>query len=164
MLLNNFSNILSAKLTYGTSMGDKVNYIKTTDGTIYENNIRTSNINLYKVAPTSDSTTTDKSGIIFVLSNDENELPVKYDDYEIEGYIDDQLTEIGTTINNSNNYIVSKIVQNNTDDDVSINTIGVMVHCYLINDYKDILFYKIKSDTPIIIKPGETKTFTITIG
>ena len=164
MLLNNFSNILSAKLTTTGTSSDKVNYIKTTDGTIYENSIRTSEIYLYKV-PTSGSTYPELSGIKLVLANDESEIPVNYYDYEIDN-IDDQLTEIATTINKSNNYIVSKIVKNNTTNNISINTIGVIVHCYINNNntFKDILIYKIKSDTPIIIEQGKTKTFTITIG
>ena len=164
MLLNNFSNILSAKLTNGsgTTMGDKLNYIKTTDETIYENSVKTTDVYLYKV-PTSGSTYPEQSGIKLVLANDENEID--YYDYKIDN-IDEQLTEISTTINKSNNYIISKIVKNNTTNDININTIGVIVHCYInnYNTFKDILIYKTKLNETIIIEPGETKTFTITIG
>ena len=161
MLLNNFSNILSAKLTYGnsTSMGDKVNYIKTTDGTIFENNISTTDLYFYKVANLNDPN--NQRGIIFALSNDENEID--YYDYKIDN-IDDQLTEIGTTINNSNNYIASKIVKNNTTNNIIINTIGIIIRCYVGSTYKNILIYKTKLNESINIAPGETKTFTITIG
>ena len=105
MLLNNFSNILSAKLTYGTSttMGDKVNYIKTTDGTIYENKISTNDVYFSQ-----QFSNNNQGGIKFVLANNENEID--YYDYKIDN-IDTYLTGISTTINNSNNYIISKIVK-----------------------------------------------------
>ena len=159
MLLNNFSNILSAKLTSTGSSSDKVNYIKTTDETIYEKHISTTDIWLYKVAELNNPN--NSRGIIFALANDENEID--YYDYKIDN-IDNQLTEIGTTINNSNNYIISKIVKNNTTNNIIINTIGLMIHCYISITYKDILIYKTKLNETIIIEPGETKTFTITIG
>lgn len=161
MLLNNFSNILSAKLTYGsgTSLGDKVNYIKTTDGTIYENNVSPDDFYFYKEANLNNPN--NKRGIIFALANDENEID--YYDYTIDN-IDDQLTEIGTTINNSNNYIISKTVKNNTTNNIIINTIGLIIHAYLNSTYKKVLIYKTKLNETIIIEPGETKTFTITIG
>ena len=163
MLLNNFSNILSAKLTYGTSttMGDKVNYIKTTDETIYEKNISTTDIWLYKVAELNNPN--NSRGIIFALANDENEID--YYDYKIDN-IDTYLTGISTTINNSNKYIISKIVRNNTTDNIIINTIGLIIHCYINSQsiFKDILIYKTKLNETIIIEPGETKTFTIKIG
>ena len=78
MLLNNFSNILSAKLTYGnsTTMGDKVNYIKTTDGTIYENKISTNDVYFSQ-----QFNNNNQGGIKFALSNDENEID--YYDYKI---------------------------------------------------------------------------------
>ena len=164
MLLNNFSNILSAKLTYGTgsTLGDKVKYIKTTDGTIYENSVKTTDVYLNKV-PTSGNTYPEQSGIKLVIANDENEID--YYDYKIDN-IDNQLTEISTIINNSNNYIISKIVKNNTTNDISINTIGVIEKCWINihNTLKDILIYKKKLNDTIKIEPGETKTFTITIG
>ena len=158
MLLNNFSNILSAKLTYGsgTNLGDKVNYIKTTDGRTYEKDVNTNNIYLNAI-----SNNNKKEGIRFILSNDKNEI--NYYDYNID-YIDDELTEIGTTINNSNNYIISKIVKNNTNDNINISSIGLIVCSYINGSYKDILIYKSKLNETIIIEPGETKTFTITIG
>lgn len=158
MLLNNFSNILSAKLTYGnnTSMGDKVNYIKTTDGTIYEKTIYTSDVYFSQ-----QFNNNDRSGIEFVLANDENEID--YYDYKIDN-IDEQLTGIATTINNSNNYIISKIVKNNTTNNIIINTIGLIIHCSIGGTYKNILIYKTKLNETINIAPGETKTFTITIG
>ena len=158
MLLNNFSNILSAKLTYGTgtTMGDKVNYIKTTDGTIYENKISTNDVYFSQ-----QFNNNNQGGIKFVLANDENEI--NYYDYKIDN-IDNYLTGISTTINNSNNYIISKIVRNNTSDDININTIGLIIHCYIGSTYKDILIYKTKLNETIIIGPGENKTFTISIG
>ena len=165
MLLNNFSNILSAKLISTGYSSDKVHYIKTTDGTIYENIVSTTSVYLNKVPNKSSTSSTEQSGIIVALTNDESEIPVNYYDYEIDN-IDNQLSEISTIINNSNNYIISKIVKNNTDDDISINTIGVIAHCYIspYSTYKDILIYKEKFDNAITIEPGETKTFTITIG
>ena len=158
MLLNNFSNILSAKLTYGssTTMGDKVNYIKTTDGTIYENIIRTNDIYFSQ-----QFNNNNQGGIKFVLANDENEI--NYYDYKIDN-IDTYLTGISTTINNSNKYIIYKTVRNNTTDNIIINTIGLIIHCYIGSTYKDILIYKTKLNDTIIIEPGENKTFTISIG
>ena len=158
MLLNNFSNILSAKLTSNGSLSDKVNYIKTTDETIYENKIRTNDIYFSQ-----QFNNNNQGGIKFILANDENEID--YYDYKIDN-IDTYLTGISTTINNSNKYIISKIVRNNTTDNIIINTIGLIIHCYINSQsiFKDILIYKTKLNETIIIEPGETKTFTIKIG
>lgn len=59
-------------------------------------------------------------------------------------------------------------ITNTSEEDITVNSVGLFSTSYQLQDsnkdnYRQYLLTKTKLDTPLIIKPGETKTITITI-
>lgn len=99
-----------------------------------------------------------------------SDTPVTPDDYSITQINDLGLTLISNTGNFNttwaNNYIgaFSSIYKNNTSEPITVNEIGVrfydtyrdgFVHYYLTRDV---------FEEPVVIHPGESHTFSVTIG
>lgn len=89
-------------------------------------------------------------------------------DYKLESELD-TLTLINNTTNIvSGAFVITSTVKNSTDEDILISELSTFMNSMrtIMNDpyySKTFMLTRNVLETPITIKPGETKTFTITI-
>ena len=109
---------------------------------------------------TSDSTTTE--GIFIAYGN--GTTIATSNDYNLESEISD-LTLLGNSLFiTDNGYIITSSVKNTSDEDIIVKELGVFETSKSEYGWRQtFMLARNVLETPITIKPNETKTFTITI-
>ena len=111
---------------------------------------------------TSDNTETE--GVFIAYGN--GTTIATSNDYNLEGEITD-LTLLGNSVSiTDNGYVVTSSIKNTSNEDIIVKELGIFETSSSFNQYANRLTFMLTRnvlETPITIKPNETKTFTITI-
>ena len=165
MLTNNFRKILNYMFENMT-LSVKNNMVGL-DGKIIKYT-REDSIPLYflkksrQTILTSDDTETE--GVFIAYGN--GTTIATSNDYNLECEITD-LTLLGNSVSiTDNGYIVTSSIKNTSNEDIIVKELGLFETSSSFNQYGNRLTFMLTRnvlETPITIKPNETKTFTITI-
>lgn len=90
---------------------------------------------------------------------------VSLEDYNLETIIDNLSYQSSSVVTTEDGYIITTSVRNNTSTDIIVSEVGIFCRGQNNNYYASHPFMLTRDvlETPITIKPNETKTFTITI-
>lgn len=170
MITNNFKNILKCLFTYTNTNTNGLKLIGLNGTKIHEE------WNDYYIVPflntslntiiNSDGISSDVGGGV-CIGFGAGSKQVSLEDYKLETIINNLSYQSGSVVTTEEGYIVTTSVKNTTSRDIIVSEVGLFGRgerrsTYSASEYPFMLTRNVL-ETPITIKAGETKTFTITI-
>ena len=168
MINNNFKKILKCLFTYTNTEMNDLKLIGL-NGTI----ISKSSSDKFHILPylnTSLNTIINSDGISsnvlggVCMGFGSGNKQVSLEDYKLHTWIDNLSYQSSSVETTEEGYTVTTSVKNNTSTDIIVSEVGLFCLGRNINlSYPPCMLARNVLETPITIKPNETKTFTVTI-
>lgn len=155
MLLNNFIATMYPRMKVTTTEGtirDKTDF--------FDKLIESIQSDVYSDTGTEETFYPFKRGIAFGSGT----TPPQKTDYKLENYITTGLTYSGNNTNQTDGIVKwVQTVQNTSTAQITIAEVGLFTGNQHSPGYEVHLFTRTVLDTPVVLQPGDVKTFTITI-
>lgn len=160
MLTNNFIPYLYGCSKYNDSRAYRTYPVKDLTGTEYDS--PKDNEDNPWIRKFSAGSSTEYGAFWLVLGADDT--PVTKDDYKLGNEVTGLTAGVGDYIVNDNKIRIYRTYANNTDSDIEVSEVGLVVKSNTHSGQKNILIAREVLEQAITIKPGGTQVFGIDIG